>query len=90
MQQAILIRVTPEDFDLWRREHDGHREARAAFGITDGPFYVEESNSKVALVHLNVEDMDRAMQWFKTDAFREATKRAGNVKREIWFSQKKD
>lgn len=89
MPQAILIRVVPENFDVWRREHDGQRDARLAYGITDGPFYQDERDPNVALVHLNVEDLDRAMEWFKTDAFREAAKRAGNVQREIWLAQKR-
>jgi hypothetical protein len=85
--QAILIRVTPENFDQWRAQHDGQREARQAYGMTDGPVYRDEKNPKVALVHLNLENLERAMQWFKSDAFRSAAGKAGNVQREIWIAQ---
>ncbi|MEZ4703442.1 MAG: hypothetical protein R2834_24140 [Rhodothermales bacterium] len=88
MQQAIIIRVIPEDFDSWRKEHDDARDARLAYGITDGPFYRDERDTHVALVHLNVENLDRAMEWFKSDAFREGVKRAGGVQREIWIGKK--
>ena len=89
MQQAIIIRVGPQNFDIWRKEHDGQQEARLAYGITDGPFYHDERNPDTVLVHLNVENLDRAMEWFKSDAFREAAQRAGNVQREIWIAQKR-
>lgn len=89
MQQAIIIRVESENFDVWRREHDGQREARLGYGISDGPFYRDEANANVALVHLNVENLERAMEWFKSDAFREAARRAGKVQREIWLAQKR-
>jgi heme-degrading monooxygenase HmoA len=89
MQQSIIIRVVPENFDIWRKEHDGQQEARLAYGITDEPFYRDERDPNVALVHLNVENLDRAMKWFKSDAFREAAKRAGSVQREIWLAQKR-
>jgi hypothetical protein len=89
MAQAIIIRVEPEDFEIWRREHDGQRDARLAYGITDGPVYYDERNPQVVLVHLNVEDLDRAMTWFKSDAFRAAAQRAGNVRREIWLAEKR-
>lgn len=49
MPQAISIRVVPEDFDVWRKVHDGHREARLAYGTTDGPFYRDEHNPNDAL-----------------------------------------
>ncbi len=89
MQQAIIIRVNPEDFDTWRKEHDGQQEARLAYGMTDGPFYRDEADPNAALVHLNIDDLDRAMEWFKSEAFQGAAQRAGTVKREIWIAQKR-
>ena len=88
MQQAIIIRVNPENYDVWYREHSGQEEARLAYGITDGPFYRDADDPNVALVHLNVEDLKRAMGWFKSDAFREASERAGQVSRELWIAEK--
>ena len=88
MQQAIIIRVNPEDYDVWYREHSGQEEARLAYGITDGPFYRDADDPNVALVHLYVEDLPRAMGWFKSDPFRQATERAGKVSRELWIAEK--
>lgn len=87
MRQAIMIRVVPEDFDLWKKTHDEHREARLAYGMTDGPVYAEAGNPRVALVQLDVENLERAMEWFKSETFKAAVKAAGNVRREIWIAQ---
>ena len=87
MAQAIMIRVKPENFDLWRGEHDGQREARTEYGMTDGPFYRDETDPEAVLVTLLVEDMARAQQWFGSDAFKGGVDRAGKVSREIWFAE---
>ncbi len=43
----------------------------------------------MALVVLNVENVDRAMGWFKSDAFKAANARAGGVERELWIAEKR-
>lgn len=82
-----MIRVQPENFAVWRGEHDGQREARSAYGMTDGPVYRDETDPEVVLVTLNIDDMDRAREWFGSDAFKGAAQRAGNVSRVIWFAE---
>ncbi len=89
MKQAILIRVIPENFNQWRTSHDECRQARLEYGMTDGPVYRDENNPDIVMVHLDVEDMERAKGWFKDDRFREGMQRAGNVSREIWMSSQK-
>ncbi len=87
MAQAIMIRVQPENFDVWRAQHDGQEEARKDYGMTDGPVYRDEIDPNTVLVHLNIEDADRAKQWFQSDAFKGAAQRAGNVSRDVWFAE---
>ena len=87
MAQAIMIRVKPENFDLWRGEHDGQQDARTEYGMTDGPVYRDETDPETVLVTLLVEDMDRARQWFGSNAFTSAVERSGQVSREIWFAE---
>ncbi len=87
MSRAIIIHVEAEEFDTWFEAHDSQQEARKAYGISDGPFYRDQTNPNRALVHLDVQDMDRAMGWFKSDEFRGAVKSAGNVTRQIWFAE---
>ena len=87
MQQAIIIRVVPEDYDIWFEAHSSQEEARLAYGMTDGPFYRDANDPNIALVHLNIENLERAMEWFKSNAFQEANKRAGKVQREVWLGE---
>jgi len=89
MGQAILIRVKPTDHERWLREHMAASEARREYGITDGPVYRDVENPNIALVHLNIEDLERAMKWFQSDRFKEGAKRAGIVERELWIAQKR-
>ena len=86
MQQSILIRVIPENFNQWRTAHDECREARLDYGMTDGPVYRDEKSPETVLIHLNVEDMDKAKGWFKDERFKAAAVRAGNASREIMFA----
>ena len=88
MNQAILIRVTPDDFATWLAAHNSCEEARKAYGMTDGPVYRDNKDPNIVLVHLEVQDMKRAMEWFKSDTFKEASKRAGKVRREIWTAER--
>lgn len=89
MKQAILIRVEPENFDQWRTAHDECCIARSEYGISDGPFYFDEKNPKQVLVHLDVEDMEKAAGWFRDPRFKSAVERSGNVSREIWMANVK-
>ncbi len=89
MQQSIVIRVAPEDYDRWFQAHSSQEDARRPYGITDGPFYKDANDPNVALVVLNVENVDRAMGWFKSDAFKAANARAGGVERELWIAEKR-
>jgi len=86
MKQSILIRVVPENFNQWRTAHDECCQARLDYGMTDGPVYRDETNPETVLVHLNVEDLDKAKGWFMDDRFKAAVGRAGNVSREIWMA----
>ena len=74
--QDIMIRIETDDFEAWKTQHYLHGPNRAAFGITDGPAYQDIDNPKAALFHIKTDDLERAMQWFKTDTFKEATRLA--------------
>ncbi len=89
MQQSILIRVVPENFTQWRTAHDECRTARLDYGMTDGPVYRDETDPNTVLVHLNVENMEKAMGWFKDERFKAGVQRAGKVSREFMFATNK-
>ena len=84
----IMIRVEAEDYDAWLKTHYDHVEDRHSYGMTDGPVYRDIDNSNSALFHIHVENLDRAMQWFRTDTFKEATKRATVVGRDFYLAEK--
>ena len=84
----IMIRVEAEDYDAWLKTHYDHVEDRHSYGMTDGPVYRDIDNSNAALFHIHVENLDRAMQWFRTDTFKEATKRATVVGRDFYLAEK--
>jgi hypothetical protein len=89
MKAAIMIRVTPENYAQWIKEHDGCREARCDYGMTDGPVYRDAADSNSVLVQLDCDDLERAKQWFGDERFRAAVQRAGNVKRVVYFAQQR-
>jgi len=84
-----MIRVSADDFVRWRAEHDSCREARLEYGMTDGPVYRDEHDNEVVLLTLNVEDFDRARDWFGDERFAAAAVRAGAVQREVYFAAAK-
>ena len=89
MQDTIMIRVTAEDFATWFAEHNGCREARSEYGITDGPVYRDEQDPDTVLLHLDVESFERAKGWFQDDRFTAAVARAGNVERDVYLASPK-
>ncbi len=88
MIKIIMIRVEAEDYDAWLKTHYDHVEDRHSYGMTDGPVYRDIDNPNAALFHIHVENLDRAMQWFRTDTFKEATKRATVVGRDFYLAEK--
>jgi heme-degrading monooxygenase HmoA len=54
--------------------------------MTDGPIYRAISNPNAVLVHTHIEDLDRAMQWFQTDAFEEASARSTAIRRDFYLA----
>ena len=88
MAQHIFIRVTANDYRTWEDTHNSCEEARKEYGITDGPFYKDATDPNSALVHLVVEDMDRAMGWFKDSRFQEANAKVSLAgPRELYFAE---
>jgi hypothetical protein len=87
---ALMIRISPKDFDAWKKAHFDAEPQRAEYGITEGPFYRDEADPDVALVTLHVEDLDRAMGWFSSEAFKEVNRRGDYPEREFWVAERRD
>ena len=89
--KALMIRVEPEDFDSWLQAHRAAGPARLAFGISDGPIYRDLDDVGVCLVQLQVDDVDRAMSWFSSDAFRAASRGVAlKGPRQLWVAEAAD
>ena len=86
----LMVRVEADDFDSWLKVHYEHVEDRKGYGMTDGPVYRDIDDSNAALFHIHVEDVPRAMEWFGTDTFRQATKRATVTGRQLYLAEKKE
>ena len=73
----MMARVEVEDFERWLVNHRSQSGRRADYGMTDGPIYRDIDDARAAFVHLHVEDLDKAREWFRTEEFAQATKKAG-------------
>jgi hypothetical protein len=89
MPHALLLRVTPVHFGSWLTAHQAASEARRSYGITDGPLYRDVADPNIALVHLDVEDIDKALAWFGSDAFRVASQGVGVRQRRLWVAEER-
>ena len=85
--QDIMIRIETDDFEPWKAQHYLHAQNRLSYGITDGPAYRDMDNPNPALFHIKTDDMDRAMEWFKSDTFKEATRLAKVTGRTFFLAQ---
>jgi len=85
--QDIMIRIETDDFEAWKEQHYLHAQNRFSYGITDGPAYQDMDNPNAALFHIKTEDMDRAMEWFKSDTFKEASRLAKVTGRTFYLAQ---
>ena len=86
MRDAIMIRVSAEDYSRWFTEHSAAREARLEYGISDGPLYRDEQDPSAVLVQMNVDDLERAKRWFLDDRFKAGVARAGDVQRDVYLT----
>ena len=85
--QDIMIRIETDDFEAWKAQHYLHAQNRSSYGITDGPAYQDMDNPNAALFHIKTDDMDRAMEWFKSDTFKEASRLAKVTGRTFYLAQ---
>ena len=66
-------------------DHDHVEDLTHRHDSSSRPPRLDDSNS--APFHIHVENLDRAMQWFRTDTFKDATKRATVVGRDFYLAE---
>ena len=86
----LMGRVEVADFDAWLRTHLENSRNREVFGMVDGPIYRDIKDPNAVLVHIFVENMVRAGQWFQSEPFKETDRRYTTVCRDFyWRSSRK-
>ncbi len=83
----MMARVEVEDFETWLVNHRSQSGRRADYGMTDGPIYRDIDDANAAFVHLHVQDLDKAREWFRTEEFSRATRNAGVTGRTFFITQ---
>jgi hypothetical protein len=86
MMKHLLIRIEMDDYDRWLATHYQHAEDRQSYGMVDGPVYRDIDNANAAMFHIRTENLERAMQWFSSDVFKEASRRATVRDREFYLA----
>jgi hypothetical protein len=86
MVKHLLIRIEMDDYDRWLATHYQHAEDRQSYGMVDGPVYRDIDNANAAMFHIRTENLERAMQWFSSDVFKEASRRATVRDREFYLA----
>ena len=87
--QNIMIWLRSDDYDRWQKIHDSYVEERKEFGITEDYVYRDVRDPSAALVHLVVEELPRAMEWFQTDKFKKGTVAAKVNGRAFYVAEKR-
>jgi hypothetical protein len=86
----IFVHIDAEDYDAWLKVHNELAEYRRGYGIEDGPLYRGIDEPNTALFHARVEDVERAMEWFRSDTLRAASPRATVTGRTYYVAEPRE
>ena len=86
----LFVRIEAENYDAWRRVHDELAPHRREYGIEDGPLYRGIEEPTTAIFHARVEDVERAMEWFRSDTLRAASPRATVTARTYYLAEPRE
>ena len=87
--ENIMIWLRTDEYDRWQEIHNSFVEERKEFGITADYVYRDVRDPNAALVHLVVDDVSRASEWFQTDKFRTGTATAKVTDRAFYVAEKR-
>jgi hypothetical protein len=76
---TVVVRHTVKDFDAWKPYYDGHAAVRKSYGIKDDGIYRDASDSRNVVLIFQVDDYDRANEFFASDDLRETMQKAGVI-----------
>ena len=76
---TIVVRHTVKDFDAWKPYYEEHAAARESYGIKDDGVYRNAADSRNVVLVFQVDDYNRAREFFDSDDLRETMQKAGVV-----------
>ena len=85
----LMVRVVSPSFDGWRKAFEYASPDMTGFGITGWRIYRETDNPNAAMVHFMVDDIGKAMEFFRSPKFQEANKMGNVTDREFYIAEKK-
>ncbi len=87
--QHLMVRVVSPNFDNWLSAFNYANPDMASYGITGWRIYRENDDSNAVMVHFMVDDLGRAMEFFRSPKFQEANKMGNVTDREFYIAEKK-
>lgn len=87
--QHLMVRVVSPNFANWKNVVNGTRQGLMEHGITSWTIYQDSDNPNAGMVHFVVEDMGRAMEFFRSAEFQKANADAKVSDREFYTAEKR-
>lgn len=85
----LMVRVVSPSFENWRKAVDYASGSMAEYGITAWRIYRDDDQPNAGLADFTVDEVSRAMEFFRTPIFQEANKMAAVIEREFYVAEKK-
>ena len=87
---TLFIHVEVPDFEHWYTTYLSRRELRLANGIHDVAVFRDIDNAQHYCIHLQVDDFDRAMQFYTSAAFQAILAEGGVMTIEFYGAELQD
>src|SRR5215216_605174 len=86
----LIVRVTTPDYGTWLNAFVSAETGLVDAGINQWTVYQDSWNNNNVMVHFTADDIDRAMAFFTSDAFREINARSGATGRTFYVAQEQN
>lgn len=83
----LIVRVSSPDYSTWLNAFVSAEPGLVEAGINQWTVYQDTWNPNVVMVHFIADDLDRAMAFFRSDAFKEIHARSGATERTFFIAQ---
>jgi len=83
----LMVRVTSPNYDTWLNAFVSAETGLVDAGINQWTVYQDTWNPNIVMIHFIADDIDRAMAFFGSDAFKDINARSGATERRFWVGQ---